>query len=141
MAADSRCSAGGTVTGNVDKIFKNKRGDLCGVCGSSVLSAEFARWFLNKERGPVPKLGSEDSSISAMVVRSGLLTKVEIFEGAGSFEFSDCETGSYYATGSGYEIALGAMHAGASAFDAVRAAIHHDTRSGGPIRTLRLGRD
>ena len=31
--------------------------------------------------------------------------------------------------------------AGASSYDAVRAAAHHDTRTGGPIRTLRLGRD
>lgn len=43
----------------------------------------------------------------------------------------------YFATGSGAEYATGAMAHGATAEEAVRAAMLHDTNSGGEITVLR----
>lgn len=43
----------------------------------------------------------------------------------------------YYAMGSGTDYCYGAMSIGASAEEAVRAALIHETCSGGPIVTLR----
>ena len=45
----------------------------------------------------------------------------------------------YYSAGSGEEISLGAMWAGATAREAVKAAIQLSRGSGPPIKTLRLG--
>lgn len=42
----------------------------------------------------------------------------------------------YYATGSGCDYAYGAMSMGATAEEAVRAALVHETASGGPITVL-----
>lgn len=44
--------------------------------------------------------------------------------------------GEYAAEGSGFEVALGAMFHGATAVEAVQAAIHHDNTSGGDIQVL-----
>lgn len=44
----------------------------------------------------------------------------------------------FYALGSGYQVAMGAMEMGATAEDAVRAAIKWDTSSGGEITALPL---
>ena len=51
------------------------------------------------------------------------------------------ERGPYFAMGSGRDFALGAMAAGASAEEAVRAAIAHDVYSGGEVVTLRIQAD
>jgi len=45
----------------------------------------------------------------------------------------------FYALGSGYQVAMGAMEFGATAEEAVRAAIKWDTGSGGDVTVLRLG--
>jgi hypothetical protein len=45
----------------------------------------------------------------------------------------------YAATGSGLEIAYGALFMGASAADAVRAAIHHADGCGGEVVEMRVG--
>ncbi len=45
----------------------------------------------------------------------------------------------FYAIGSGYELAMGAMAMGASAEEAVRVAIQYDIHSGGEITVLARG--
>lgn len=47
----------------------------------------------------------------------------------------------FYADGSGWEIALGAMAAGATAEEAVHIASRYDTKTGGSVTTLRNGRN
>lgn len=44
--------------------------------------------------------------------------------------------GPYFAFGSGEQVALGAMHAGASAEQAVEAAMVHDVLTNGPVQVL-----
>ena len=141
MAADSATNADNLRTGVVDKIFKNIRGDLLGLCGSMALVGPFATWFLQLEQGEKPPLLLKERELNAMIVR--VTGEIEIHEDGGKFLYCDdvSDESRYYAIGSGSGIALGAMHAGASAFDAVRAAVNHDIGTGGPIRTLRLGRD
>ena len=141
MAADSATSADNLRTGVVDKIFKNSRGDLLGLCGSMALSGQFAKWFTQLEQGEKPALLIKERELNAMIVRE--TGEIEIHEDGGMFLYCRDipDEYLYYAIGSGSGIALGAMHAGASAFDAVRAAVHHDIGTGGPIQTLRLGRD
>ena len=47
-------------------------------------------------------------------------------------------TGKYIAGGTGATLALGALHAGASAVEAIQAAIAHDSCTRGPVRSLKL---
>jgi len=44
----------------------------------------------------------------------------------------------YFAIGTGFELALGAMAVGATAEEACEAACKHDTASGGPVRTYSI---
>lgn len=47
----------------------------------------------------------------------------------------------YSSIGSGFEIALGAMYQGATAEEAVQAAMYHDNMSGGEIHKVSFGND
>ena len=137
MAADSFVIGDGVVYGNSRKITKNKNGDICGGSGTLCILERFQKWFQDGEIGDCPKLiGEDDASAQIIVVRVD--GRIQEFSKNGVFTYEDTP---YVVVGSGGDIALGAMHAGANAYDAVRAAIHHDTRTGGTIRTLRLGRD
>ena len=137
MAADSATYAHETIVGYTMKLSKNPAGDICGGSGVSAICSAFRKWFEDGEVGEMPTLGKNDDD-DAIILVVRVTGEIQSYSRAGVSILCDTE---YVAGGSGTSVALGAMHAGASAYDAVRAAIAHTAYSGGPIRTLRLGRD
>ena len=137
MAADSATSANGTTIGYTTKLAKNPSGDVCGGAGITAICATFRKWFEGGETGEMPNLGKDDDEDAVFLV-ARVSGEIQFYSRLGVSTLCNTE---YAAEGSGTSVALGAMHAGASSYDAVRAAAHHDTRTGGPIQTLRLGRD
>ncbi|WFU52284.1 hypothetical protein QA639_21485 [Bradyrhizobium pachyrhizi] len=133
IAADTQAIGGNSVTAtNIAKIVRRTRdGALCGASGYLAFMQAFHRWFLSGEKGRVPTFHDGDR---AFVVRKG--KPIEMFESVGSYDYEP----DYVAIGSGMEFALGAMHAGAGAADAVAAAVTHDPGTGGEVMVLRHGK-
>lgn len=134
LAADSAGSSGGTFDGGCTKIVRNKKGDLAGASGEAVYHAAFIAWFLRGEKGAPPdavRHGDAAGSSKGLIIRRK--GTIEVYEFTGKY-FVEAK---YYAIGSGRDIAFGAMHAGASARQAVEAAIAHDTSCGGKILVLK----
>lgn len=134
MAADSATTANGTFTGSSIKIARNKKGDLAGACGDAIYGHAFRQWFLKDEKGKPPNgadHGKPDSSSQGLIVRrNGVIERFD-FDGKHLLE------AEYYAMGSGRDIAFGAMFIGATAIQAVEAAIGHDTCCRGKIIVLK----
>ncbi len=133
LAADSHVTGSGTITGASVKIARNRKGDLAGATGDAVYGYAFRQWFLKGEKGEAPDAAApgkpEDSNRGLIVRHNGV---IEVFE----FRGKHVVEAKYYAMGSGRDAALGAMFMGASAVDAVKAAIAHDTGCGGEILAL-----
>lgn len=131
LAADTAMCQGGVMVGSVVKIARRFNGDMCGSAGDAVYNAAFTRWFVLGEDGPAPEAKQETNYFDRGVIfrKAG---GIDVFEPRGRFSV----IASYFAIGSGKESALGAMFAGASAFDAIRAACAHDPHTGGEITVL-----
>lgn len=133
IACDSGSSIGDSHVGEITKVVRNSSGDLAGAAGSAAYCHQFREWFCGGESGAAPKAEKADDSIDrgAIFRANGSL---QVFEPRGMCEYSDIE---YWAFGSGRPEALGAMHHGATAAEAVAAAIAHDASTHGKIIVLR----
>jgi len=126
MAGDGLVTSGGTIFGrNCVKVFKLKDGRLVGIAGSCHDVEPFLEWLENA--GDKPSLNENFEAL--VLLPSGVCLAYD--ERCRAIEE---ETPT--ATGSGREIALGAMAVGATAEEAVKAACERDTRSGGTITVL-----
>lgn len=136
LAADSRGYSGTkTPIGDKRKIFATPDGELAGV--SSALpgvSEAFRSWLLAG--------ASPDSWPAALTDKDFVALVVDPASQARLYNSSPLPSGPlqapYFAIGSGEQYALGALLMGASAEEAVAAAIEMDVWSGGPITTLKL---
>jgi ATP-dependent protease HslVU (ClpYQ) peptidase subunit len=130
MAADSQVTAGHTIIPtSVTKIARRKKdGALAAACGHLTFLSAFLAWFEAGEKGEGPPLDEGDRGI---IVR-GKGKPIEVFENTGWFEYSP----EYAAFGSGLEFAMGAMHHGATAYEAIQAAVKHDPGTGGEILVM-----
>lgn len=128
MAADGLCTGGGIVHGfNAQKVHRIKDGRLIGVSGSAFDIGAFVSWL--EDGGDKPKL-SENFEAIALAPDGSCVCWNE-----------HCQTVPQELpaiTGSGGEIALGAMLSGKSPAEAVAIAAKRDTRSGGTITVLHL---
>lgn len=133
IAGDTQVIGGNAVGAvTVTKIARRKKdGALCGASGYLSFVQAFHTWFIAGERGKFPTFHEGDRAFIAIKGKP-----IEMFESVGSFEYEP----KYLAIGSGMEFALGAMHAGATAEQAVAAAIAHDPGTGGEVMVLRHGR-
>lgn len=127
LAADTRMIQGSAIIGNVTKIVRRDDGALAGGAGDLAWVQAFHRWFMAGEEGDPPIL--EDGSKGLIVRRR---KPVEMFEPGGTVEWKP----PYLAIGSGKEFALGAMFAGASAIEAIKAAMAFDPGTGGEVMVL-----
>lgn len=135
LAADRRVTSHGMIDGSMSKIVKRKKdGALAGGAGSASLVAAFQRWFLKGERGRRPDLKTGEFSASCVIIRPD--KKIECHDELGWFE-SDAAN---YATGSGFEVAYGALSMGANARTAVQVAAERDTATGLAVEVLELGK-
>lgn len=133
LAADRAISANGHI-GATRKVNRRKSdGALIGWCGTVSVCQKWAEWFLAGERGTAPGLGSDDESASqVIVVRPD--GSVEQYDRYGRAVYD----APYYAIGSGTDYALGAMAFGATARQAVAAAMKHDHMTGSGVQYVFL---
>jgi ATP-dependent HslUV protease subunit HslV len=127
MASDSACSHNETVVFDVQKVFKNDAGFLLGLAGTLMDVGIMKAWFFNEDLNDVPRTKAYGILVSpkgkVYFAERGLLTPVK---------------GKHVATGSGRDLALGAMDAGASAVEAVRIASKRDSATQLPIQKVTL---
>lgn len=129
LAADTLVSRNDAVSGYSVKAFK--RGPvLAASCGSMALGQRFRDWFRSGMQGDVPLLALDDDSACAIIIHDG-----RIIEWSGQ-QVPDVVAAPFAAWGSGAPYALGAMAAGATAEEAVRAAMMLDHHTGGEITVL-----
>lgn len=135
LAADTAYSNGWVVDGRAPKIVTLPDGRLAGACGEASFMGCWLRWCQGGCVGDQPKPGTEkdgQGGDTALIVElDGSLT---VYEGNGSFNYRP----EYVAYGSGRGVALGAMWMGASAEEAIKAAILHDTHTRGSVTVLAL---
>ena len=134
LAADTQMTIGDTTDSTCIKIVK-RGAVLAGACGTSAMCKAFRDWFIGGMRGDPPKpYHAEKSDWSYW----GLIFPPQ----SDSFLILQ-EPGwnwlraPFYATGSGGDIATGALAMGATAEEAVRVASRFDTATGGEITVLR----
>ena len=129
MAADSAINDGGVVMANLaPKIARNKHGDLAGACGTASYCDKFLDWFRNGEKGERPDPADDGG---ALVARHG--GDLELYDKGGLSYLKV----PYYALGSGYKVAIGAMWMGAGAEKAIECGIAHDVYTRSPIYVLK----
>lgn len=132
IAGDSQSTGGGNLIISLatPKCF-SKDGNLLGVCGLFGDNLKIIKWFHGGMEGDVPEINEDSEAI--IVTANGDL-----------FGFWENQTMTklggldFYAIGSGSPIAFGALHMGATAIQAVEAAIAHDVYSGGEISSFSL---
>lgn len=151
LASDSKVTGGGHVyEGNVKKIFKTKFTEqlsfmdrvvfrktpneidyLIGFCGAMADAQDYIDCIFNGE----PRTKEEyDCTVMAVHLDQNGKEVIEVYDG-NSLNAMVFNT-NYLSIGSGSSIALGALYHGASAVEALNAAIFHDNHSGGTIQTL-----
>lgn len=123
-------SRGDSLLRGVTKIVKGPDGRMGGACGSAAFMGDWLTWLKHEGERPTPEQDENRSDCGLVIWPDG---RIEMFEAGGSFEM----TPPYFAIGSGRPEALGAMYAGATAEQAVRAAIEHDAFTGGDVTVLR----
>lgn len=133
LAADTAATRGTVVVIGVVKIAHAPSDDrLAGAVGDAGYNGAFLRWFLAGAEGEPPEAKKDGDGYD-----TGLIFmpdgEVRLYEPSGWFSMRP----AYYAIGSGKEMALGAMFHGASAEDAVKAAMAHDPYTRGPMTVLR----
>ena len=130
IAGDSRAVTG-TGVKYVDrgKVWK-ARGHLFGASGNAVPdNGDMVEWFFSENRGSMPKC-----SFSLIVV-TPTGAKVLLGSDGGLRKLDDF---SFFSVGAGSEVCFGAMEAGATAAQAVAAAIKWHPQCGGYVITRRL---
>ncbi len=129
MAGDTAATDRGCYCGEVAKVFRNDRGTLFGFAGCLADLARALPWFNEGADGDPPSF-REDSE--------GLLVFAD-----GRAEWLGCNgkrvfvTGRFFALGSGFKVAMGALAAGASAERAVEIACDMDIETRRPVMTVR----
>lgn len=132
IASDSLITQGGYITGFAPKIARYRDGSLAGAAGDLINTGTFLRFFCrlgaNFERVEIP---SADASFEGIVAAPD--GRVRLFGKSGHF----CEIEApYYTLGCGYEIATGALIRGATAIEAVEAAIAANVYCGGSVQSF-----
>lgn len=137
LAADSLCVRDKTRTGKTHKIHRVEKTRYCGdgryaLVGDMGEAVAIAEWWLagGPLEGPMPSSKSDVAGTVIWIPDHGRPLMLELGT------VTPLSRAPYYAWGSGADFALGAMAAGASALQAVEAAIKHCTTCGGPVRFL-----
>lgn len=122
--------------GRITKIGRNPNGDIAGAAGSVSICQRWMRAFIRgDEEMPTLKsvTGDKNDDAVVLVIRKGT-RNVEYWEADGLVEWD----APFYAIGSGWKVAMGALEAGASAKRAVEIASKYDSNTGGEVECLKL---
>lgn len=130
LASESLVSSGSQRAGFMQK--SRRIGDLLyASCGSAGLTDRLESWLRSGAKGPPPSLKEGDATGSVFVFMPDDMIVWFHADGQSAMR------APFWASGSGGPYALGAMSMGATAEQAVRAAIEHDTASGGEVTVIR----
>jgi len=132
MAADSGLIGHGTIEGSFQKIMRVEHAGnviLMGVAGFAAHASLFFDWIQDGSN-PKPEIEKDDGFDGLVVRRVGDQVTLWFYD---RFLIGLDVQAGYVSIGSGRDHALGALHHGADALQAVQAAIDHDTGSVGPI--------
>lgn len=111
------------------KLYR-KGNAIIGTAGSCDLGETFMKWYGSKRKKPAGF--GKDADFEALVLtETGLYHYDEYLSGGRVLQ-------PFFAIGSGAHAALGALHMGASAEDAVRIACRIDVMSGEPVQVMEL---
>lgn len=125
VAADSRTSSGGWTNPAPEQKLLKEGAAIFALCGDWADCAALKHWIDHPD-GPQP-----NGDCTVIVFKGG---EVTLFSAGGSF----IEGAPFRAWGSGTPVALGALHAGCSAEEAVRIACLVDPYSGGPVSSMKV---
>jgi hypothetical protein len=128
LAADTLCTANGLRDDYATKIWRHGK-VLIGGAGSRALCLKFRDWVVGGMEDDCPIQDNDDAN-GILVTPVGVVC----WSASGPWPVSS----PFYALGSGYQVAMGAMQVGATAEQAVEAALRWDTGSGGEVHTLSL---
>lgn len=132
VAGDGLATSDEVITSRkAQKIRRMADGRIAAMMGAAVGAQEILRWIEAGEEGEQPKFEGEKSATVVVVGPEGLTC----YDEYGKEIISEAP---YRAFGHGRDLALGAMAAGASAEEAVRAACEHSVFCGGEITVLTL---
>lgn len=127
LASDSRATINGYVRPQRDvKLFRRGDGGVAAMTGESGGCFRLLKWIDGDRAKDQP-----DGDFRVILLHVD--GRLEVFEGGGSYPL-ECE---FNAWGSGMSAALGALHMGATAGQAVEAAILVDSLSGGDVVEMR----
>lgn len=113
LAAD-KCSIGGFNYGTITKIFKI-RNSLVGIAGTTIMMPQLLKWIEDPENVPMPE-SQKNSETFSLIMEITEDRKIRIYENAPLPWTNEIDK---WAIGSAADMAIGAMHAGASALEAV----------------------
>lgn len=131
MAADSKVGCGTTVRGEIQKLYR-VNGNVIGFSGALGTGLRFLRWVEAGMPDDRPSLPHDDGFRGLLARSDGVCLTFD------SDLMAQQIDAPFHACGSGVEIALGAMAAGASAEEAVKIAAQYDVYTGGTIRVERV---
>jgi ATP-dependent protease HslVU (ClpYQ) peptidase subunit len=124
LAADSRLTQGGTIVHDKQrKIRRLADGSIIAGAGALAKVQRWERWIARGRKGKKPE-GSFDAI---------LLTSEKLLAWEDKGDPVELDRQQFYAWGSGSLAALGALHHGATAEEAVQCAIKVDCGSGGKV--------
>ena len=123
LAADTLVTADGIKVGHKSKLVRLKRSHLIGFAGDIKYYTKFL------EREPEDNLTGEFSVIE--VIDGRVLT----YSGDNLPEQIEAP---FYAIGSGWEIAMGALAMGATAEEAIKITMEYDINTGGEVECIAL---
>lgn len=130
LAADTLNTSGTYRDGYVTKIVKKGR-ILAGASGCGIMTRRFLDWVRAGMPGDAPAMvNGEDKAYGHIFMPDG--TRLTLWPNGWATDRQ-----AFWADGSGWEFAKGAMAMGASAEQAIGIAVQHDTKSGGEIVVLR----
>ena len=127
MASDSAAWEDDTLAHKAKKIYRLSDGSVAGIYGTLEHCMNLLRYI----EDPTLKLNLQGAS--AIVVRPSL--RVVAYNGTVAMPIIRAK---YLAAGSGMSVALGACFQGATAVEAVKAAIAHDSGSRGPVVSMKV---
>jgi hypothetical protein len=136
MAADSAAICGGRISPSGHPKISKYPGSVAGACGRADDCYAFQLWFESGSCAPGPKfMGEGDDAPTFLMIDRG--DQVWRKEGSGPWFPYDAISAIGESTAANF--ALGAMHAGLSAEEAVRLAIKHCVWIGGEVQVERAG--
>jgi 20S proteasome alpha/beta subunit len=132
LAADSRSMVGGWIEPHwVQKIFRMPDSRLVAITGNQAEARKLVNWL--RERDRQDHADQPTGDCRAIVMHTD--KRVQVYEDGCSY----FATGSIGAYGSGAPAALGALHAGATAEEAIRIAALLDPNTGGHVTWAKAG--